>query len=138
MPNNNELSFVASAPIAPSTFVMMDPNNGYQVVQATGTTKPMIGVAQKGTNVAGGLATALGASETNYAAIANQQLEVFTSGDVCPLSIGAGGCVPGSLLTADSSGNGIVASSGNYYGAEALDFGNSGDLVNVLVIFGKI
>ncbi len=138
MPNTNELSFVASGPIAPSTIVCMDPYNDYQVVQATGTTRTFIGIAQKGTNVPGGLATATGGSETNYAAQANEELEVFTSGDVCPLTIGAGGCIPGSLLTSDSSGNGIIASSGNYYAAQAQGTGNVGDLVNVLVMFGKI
>ncbi len=138
MANTNELSFVASAPITPSTFVWMDQNNDYQVVQATATTRSFIGISQKGTDTPGGLQTALGGTETNYAAQANEELEVFTTGDVCPLTIGAGGCIPGSLLTADSSGNGIIASAGNYYGAQAQGTGNAGDLVNVLVMFGKI
>lgn len=138
MPNTNELSFIASAPIVPSTFVCMDPSNGYQVVQATGSSKIFIGIAQKGTYAPGGLATAIGGSEQNYAASAGQSLEVFQLGDVCPLTIGAGGCIPGSQLTSDSSGNGIVASAGAYIGAESQDFGNAGDLVNVVVFFGKI
>jgi len=38
----------------------------------------------------------------------------------------------------DVNGNGIVATSGNYVGAQAQSLGISGDLVDVVVVFGKI
>ncbi len=138
MPNLNELSLNASTNITPSTFVLMDVSNGYSVVQATGTANAFIGISQKGTNVAGGLLSSYGGTEVNYAATPGEGIEVFVVGDVCPLVIGSGGCTPRSLLTSDANGNGVVATSGQYVGAQALDFGNSGDLVNVLVQNFKI
>ncbi len=137
MPNFNELSLVANTNITPSTFVTMDPNNGYAVLQATGTSKVFIGISQKGTDIAGGLGTIFGSGENNYAAVPGEGLEIFVVGDVCPLSIGSGGCVPGQLLTSDGAGLGIVASGTQEAGAIALDFGNSGDLTNVLVVSRK-
>lgn len=135
---NPSISLIASANVTPSTFVVYDPSNSYQVLQATGTAFPFAGISQKGTDIQGGIATAIGATEPNLAAVSGEGLQVFIIGARCRVTIGSGGCVPGQLLTSDVNGNAIVASSGNYVGAQAQSLGISGDLVDVVVLFGKI
>lgn len=138
MEQNNTISLIASNNITPSTFVVYDPSNSYQALQATGASVPFAGIAQKFSDTQGGIATSIGAAEPNLASIPGEGLEVFILGGVCRITVGSGGCIPGQLLTSDANGNAIVATTGNYVGAQAQSLGIAGDLVDVVVVFGKI
>lgn len=60
---------------------------------------------------------------------------VRTSG-LSKLKLGVGGATAGAFLKADASGQGIVASTGDIYGAQALSAGVAGDLIAVRVVTG--
>lgn len=139
MPNYlSGLPLLATTNVLVSTFVNMDPGSAYSAIQATGTSTAILGIAQKGSDFPSGiLPDYAGISDTTFAAQPGESFMVYDIGDVCDLWIGAGGCVPGSLLTSDANGKGIIATTSQEVGAIALDFGNSGDLTAVLSICRK-
>jgi hypothetical protein len=132
------LPIIASTNITCSTFVSMDTTNGFAVIQATGATAMIAGIAQKGADIQSGFLPMAGVNDNNYAATPGQPVMVYGPAQTCKLLVGSGGCFPGSLLTTDGTGKGIIATSNQYYGAWSLDFGNSGDLVDVVTAFGKV
>ncbi len=88
------------------------------VTYGTGATKPILGILGNMPN-----ASALPAL-------------VFEEGEGC-LRLG-GTVYPGDLLTADSSGYGVKsAADADQYGAIALEYGVSGDHVNVKIVTGQ-
>lgn len=111
-------NFIANGNITPSTFVKIDTTQTCtSVIQAAAATDYPIGVSKESTDQPP-IPTLTG---TQYAAIAGENCKVYQVGDTCLLNIGSGGCTAGDKLTSDGSGNGITASSGNIYGAIALE-----------------
>ncbi len=125
-------SFVAGGTIAVSTFVKIDVTADNQVVAATGVTDKPIAVATE----ASALAPIPGAATS--AATVGVPVKVYGVGEICNLSIGAGGCTRGDFLASDATGNGVTAVAGNYYGAYALASATAGALTRVQVMFGKL
>jgi hypothetical protein len=128
---------MANGNISPSTFVAMDTSLDFSVLQATGVSAPIIGVSQPGTLQPPGLQVALfpGTTPTSqYAAVAGSQLEIFGMGDTCSLTIGAASVPTAQFLTADTNGNGVAATSGNYVGAMTFSSAVAGAVVKVLVL----
>jgi hypothetical protein len=94
---------VASGNIKPSRFVKIVSQTDGQVAQA-GAGNRTFGISQEGTRN-----TPLAGFDDGYAAIANENLHIYTPGDVdVLLMIGSGGCAPGDRLKAGSDGEGIV------------------------------
>ena len=115
---------MAAGNISPATFVILDNAAGLenQVLQATSaTSRPLYGVSMNGTHnvpiqFPGGTNP-----DDGYAAVANQDIGVFTEGDRCQITAGAA-FNAGDLLTADSSGRAIATTTdGNFVGAVALE-----------------
>lgn len=69
------------------------------------------------------------------AAVTGDPIKVFVAGAICSLDCAAA-WTAGDLLMPDGSGKGIVATTGNYYGARALTAGTVGSLCTVQVISG--
>ena len=135
---NKGLSFVVgSGSVNPSTFVKQGPS-AYQCQQASAGSVT-IGIAQEGSRYApiDGATTEAG-DYTGAAGYTGDQLHVYSLGDVCLLTLGSGGATVGALLASDASGCGVVATGTQNYGAQAIEAGNSGDLVRVQVIQGVL
>lgn len=133
------LTCSAAGPIPPSSFVCLDATQPdiFQARLATATTDVIIAISQVGTDVPPNLINALTSGTVNptqYAAVPGEPVTTFDMGDVAPLQLGASGCLPNALLTADPSGHGMVAGSGNFVGAIALQGGNAGDIIYVLSV----
>ena len=126
----------ANGNINVSTFVKFDPNNDNQILQSTATSDNMFGVSGSGPRV---FPLTLGSTTLydGFAAIAGEDCEVFGIGEVCLLRVG-GTVSPGNYLTADSSGRGIAASTGNHYGAQAEEAGTIDQLIRVRVLQGTL
>jgi hypothetical protein len=123
--------------VLPSSFVTVDANYDFQCRQATATTDKIVGVSQVGIDQPPNLGAIFGSTAAQVAGQPGEQISIHSVGDVAPITLGTGGCSPNDLLTADSSGNGVVASGGNYYGGLALQAGNAGEIISMLVLFGK-
>lgn len=110
------LSFRASGNISPSRFVTL---SGEQTVAQAGDNQEIIGVAQEGSNKA----PLQDYVSTVYAAETGQQLEVYSTGELCLVEAGAA-ITAGQLLKSDSQGRAVpVATTGTViqnYGAVAL------------------
>jgi len=106
------------------------------VNQSTAATDQIIGVAENGprTNPLTMGSTTL---YDGFAAISGEDVNIYGVGEVCMLRLGAT-VVPGALLTADSSGRGITATTGQHYGARAQMNGVIDQLIEVLVITGTL
>lgn len=118
----------ANGNIAPSRFVKVD-TSGDELVAQAGAGEDIFGISQAGTR-----RVPYGALDDGYAAIAGEDLEVFSIGEVCLLELG-GTVTAGARLKADSNGKGVTASSdADYYGAIAEVSGIAGDLIQVKVM----
>lgn len=110
------LSFKASGNISPSRFVTL---SGENTVAQAGDNSEIIGVAQEGSNKA----PLQDYVSTVYAAETGQQLEVYSTGELCLVEAGAA-ITAGQLLKSDSQGRAVpVATTGTViqnYGAVAL------------------
>jgi hypothetical protein len=135
----SNLPVQAAGSIQPSTFVSLLAGNDFGVVQCTASSIMPLGIAQVGFDRPPGLVQLLpGAAYTDVAAASGEEFQIFYDSDVSPLRLGAGGCANGQLLVADSSGNGIVGTVGQYYGAIALQAGSQGEIIQVLIRVGKV
>ncbi len=124
-------SKVASGNILPSTFVILTTSAPGKVTQAS-TGERIYGVSQIGTRSA-----PFEGLDSNYAAIAGDNVMIFGIGQKCLLRIG-GTVTHGDYLKSDSSGFGVTASTDqDDYGAIAQASGVSGDLIEVLVQVGE-
>lgn len=134
------LGVKANGTINPSSFVIIDSSvtTGYNVIQASAATIPIVGISQAGPKVAPNLLAALGstAPTTQPAAVAGDSLEIFNLGDVCDLVAGTAGWNAGDPLTADATGAGVKATAGQWFGAWAFSNAASGELGQVQVAFG--
>lgn len=66
-------------------------------------------------------------------AAANRAANVAGPGSVSKLKLGSGGCTFGQQLTSDASGQGVVASASQRVVAQALETGDEGDIISVLI-----
>lgn len=111
----SEANFVANGTINPSVFVVIDATQGQnRVIQASAATTPLAGISQEG----GTYAPIPG--QSNVAALAGDPVKVYQTDEVCFLQATSAGWTAGDLLTANSSGLGVTASSTNQVGAQAL------------------
>lgn len=135
---NSNIPLIANGTINPAVFVTIDPTRDFAVIQASGN-NPIVGVSQLGPKVAPNLLAALGstAPTTQPAAVQGDQIGVFTLGDVCWVTVGSAGVNPGDYLMNDGNGGALTATSGKYYGAQALQAGNAGELISCFVVIGK-
>jgi len=122
MPFNDAGVFRAGGTIAPSSFVKVSTAADNTALQCSAATDVVLGIAQVGMKRTPGLA----GSDTAIAAQAGDVISIFSLGDVAPIQLGTGGCTRGDLLTSDSSGFGVTASTGNEVGAQALQSGTVG------------
>ncbi len=126
---------VANGDIAPSRILILDTSAGAnKVIQASSATaSPLYGVAQAGTRN-----TPLTGLDTGFAASAGDNIAVFTAGDRVQVEIGAA-VSAGNLLTSDTNGRAIAATSTNYVIGEAIDSGTAlGQLIEMRVMPYKI
>ncbi len=127
---NNAPAFIASGTIQPSTFVTIDPNNDLSVLQC-GANGQVIGIAQVGDNFPPGVGTG-----NQQAAVAGEQIQIFSVGDVCLLQTGtASGLTRGAFVKSDFLGNGVAGTAdGSQVGAVALESCNAGEQCLVQVV----
>jgi hypothetical protein len=137
----------ANGNIYPSRFVSIDPAalgaGDFKVIEDIVVAQPVFGVSQPGTDyppLADSHVTVAG-----YAAIAGEQLLIYTDGDECTLEL-AGTVTAGDLLKANATTDGkaiaVVAvgsqTTPQYYGAQALQGGVSGEKIKCRVKTGVI
>lgn len=139
MPNfNTSPSIVATGTINPSVIIMPDPSRQFGVAQALGVSKLLLGISQPGTKAPPGLITALGgtAPTPEPACAAGDGVVMYTSGDVCGLTVGSAAVTQWDLLTNDGNGNGIpaAAGSGKYVCAIALQSGVNPEVIEVFCL----
>ncbi len=121
-------NLTAQGNITPSTFVQLDANNDFSVVQATAGGRTF-GISQPGTKYPPGTP-----GDSGLAFQAGDAATIYGPGAVCLLLIGSGGCTRGNFLKSDANGNGIVSSTtGDAVGAIALESGNYGEYRKVFV-----
>lgn len=129
---NNEISFLAAGTIAPCRFVTPATTDPQTVTQSGSGEKPC-GISQEGQKGAPGIT----GSDAAVAAASGDQLHVYGLGNDCLLEYG-GTVDEGDYLKPDASGKGVAASTGNFYGARAIQAGTSGTKGKVQVIFGTL
>ena len=118
----------ASGNIAPSRFVKLDTTGDNLVAQA-GSGEKCYGICQPDTR-----RTPYSTLDDGYAAIAGEDVKVFSVGEVCLLELVAT-VSPGDRLKSDTNGKGTpVGSNNDEYGAIALVAGVSGQLIMVQVV----
>jgi hypothetical protein len=119
----NNPAFRAGGKIYPSRFVTIDATTSYGtdfVVTQAGASAAPIGVSQDGSRLTPGV-QALTASDL-YAADGGQPIQIYGLSDVCLLEVGtAANITAGQLLAPDANGAGILAATGKYAGAIALE-----------------
>lgn len=129
-------SFTAGGDINPSRFVMHSAAADFTVLQATADSNP-VGISQEYAQDA----PIPGAS--TLAATAGRHVNVYSpmSGDdnASTVYLELGGTVTrGARLMPDSSGRGITATTGKYFGAVALESGVTGELIKVAPTSGLL
>ena len=124
-------NFVANGTVNPSTFVRIDATDNNKVIAASANSQFLIGVAQEWSK------NAPIPNATQEAADAGDPLKVYGVGDICLLQATTAGWTAGDRLTSDANGNGVTASSTNYYGAVALTTLSGAGLGRVQVVLGK-
>ena len=131
-------TFTANGNIKPSRIVKQDATADFKVLQATdgaGSAGDLgIGISQEGNR-----RLPLTGYDSDYAAIAGEEMQVYTEGDECFLVVGAA-VTNGDKLKADSDGRGITASvSGDQVVARALQTATTaGQLIKVLVTIDRL
>lgn len=130
------LSFVANGNIAPSRFVKMDATATGKVVAATSNTDFIFGISQQGTRN-----TPYSSLDDGYAAIAGENIRVYTDNEDCWVETGTvtTAITPGDHLTASTAGVAIrTVTDKDVYGAIALEPATaSGKLIKVRVVKGN-
>jgi hypothetical protein len=122
----------AAGTIGTSLFVIMSASVSKAVDQATGAGTVIAGISQEFSK----LAPIPGASLV-AASVQGDPIFVYQNNDVCLLSATTSGWTEGQLLTADSTGRGIAASSTDHYGAQALTTMTGVGLGQVKILIGK-
>jgi len=121
----------ANGTVYPSRFVAIDASDNNSVLQANA------GQRTFGVSSEGGREAPVPSLSTVYAAIAGDDLQVYSMGQTCLLELGAA-CLAGYRLKPDSNGKGVPIAGTpaiiEFFGAEALEAGSAGDFVKVLVL----
>lgn len=126
--------FFANGNVRVSRFVKIDSTAGkvFNVIESAAATDKSIGISYEGAHDAPGVTGSDG-----YAAVAGENIRVYTVGDICNLTLG-GTVTQGDWLVSDSAGRGVTQTSGaniaDVIGAIALDAGAVNELRRVLVI----
>lgn len=122
----------AGGSITPSSFVVRSTTADAQFLLASGTSTPIAGISGIGTRY-----PPYSSLNDGNIAIAGENFKVFAPPEKeAALQLG-GTVTAGDLLTSDSSGHGITASTGNQVGARALESGVSGQIISVQPLWGK-
>ena len=125
-------NLISNGAIGTSVFVTVDATSNNACIQSASGAFP-IGVSQEGSY----LAPTPGASGLATTA-SGQLIQIYGLGDVCLLNATSAGWTAGDHLkpAADGSGFGITASTGNYFGAIALETLSGTGLGRVQVVLG--
>lgn len=99
--------------------IMQGTSNAFQVIQATGTSTQMFGVADEATYLPPNI---LG--DAGKAAVNGFSFRVFQDGEEANVEIGSP-VNAGDLVTSDANGRGVTASAGNYTVGQALEQGTA-------------
>ena len=120
-------NFVASGNIGTARFVTISGQN--QVAQSVAGDMP-IGISTDAQKY-----PPIPQNTNTYAAEAGDGVRVFTNGEYCLLTAGAGGWSAGDVLKPDANGEGVVAAetSPQPIGARALEDAAAGELSRVVV-----
>ena len=129
--NTPLLSLVATGDIRPSRFVSMSTAADFTVAESNAGDW-VLGVSQMGTRDAPGLSGA-----GTDAAQPGENLHIFTNGQTACLECGTT-ITRADILKPDGDGKAIIGTTGVYYGAQALESGVSGDLIQVIVTIGEL
>lgn len=135
-------NFTAAGNIRPNRFLVgagSGNGNFRKVIEATGSTLPLVGISQNGVRGPQPAGDVTGSTNsTTYLAVSGDPCPAFTAGMEGDLLLGGtvnDWRVP---LTSDGSGQGVAQTptSGTltYYGAIALEPGVSGDVIKVWVL----
>jgi hypothetical protein len=128
--------YVATGNILPYSFIKGDGSVSNGCAQATDSTAPLLGITAGGTKY-----PPQPEISNVYGAEAGDGVRASGQTDVCRLTLG-GNVTAMQLLTATAGGAGVAVSapgaSNQYYGARALQSGNSGDVIEVEVLLGVI
>ncbi len=125
-----EPSWTAGGTIAPCRFVVPDPTADEQIIQCSVGGQPTIGVMQEGQKGTPGLT---GSDAAVAAESTDRGFKVHAPGDLCLIE-GGGNFNPGAELMTDTSGKAVVATTGYYVGAIALQAGQSGKKIKCMVV----
>lgn len=124
----------ANGTVYPSRFVSIDASDNNSVLQSASGQRPFAISSE------GGREAPIPSLTAVYAAIEGDNLQVYGLGQTCLLELGAA-CLAGHRLKPDSNGKGIpllgTPAAIENYGAEAMEAGNAGDFVKVLVLLGS-
>lgn len=131
MPAATGFGFKAGGNVNPARFCKLDTTADHTVIEATAGSQ-IIGVSQKGTRNA-----PYSSLDDGYCAIAGETFRLFTTTEVCPIELG-GTVTAGDRLKATTGGKAITASTGDYFGAIALESGVSGEFIQVEVLQGTL
>lgn len=128
------LTLKATGNVPVSVFVALDASAPRGVAVA-GANVRTIGISEVGQRSAPNLIEALGGTATAYAAIANDELGVYTQGHVALVTAGTGGFTNGDLLESAAGGLAVTSTvTGHFVGAVALDTVPAGAQGLVLII----
>lgn len=122
----------AAGTINPSTFLVQDTTNPKAVNQASGTSSFIIGVAQEWVKYA-----PIPNATTIAADTLGDPIKVYQIGDICLLQATSAGWTAGDRLTSNASGQGVTATTSNFYGALALTTMTTAGLGQVQIVLGK-
>lgn len=124
---------VAAGNIKPSRFLIQATSADNKYSQASSATAaPLVGISQPGTRN-----TPYSSLDDGYAAIAGENLHVYKSPDNAEAPLQLGGTVAaGDLLTTDSDGRGVTATTGDFVGARAQQAGVADQIVTVVPVYG--
>lgn len=128
-------SYTANGNVPMSSIVKPDSSAPFRVIVAAAATDPLIGVASE----AADRTPIPQDTGTQYAAIAGEDLKVYTVGDECSVQTASTGLATGDAVTSDGSGNGVTTTTThNVYVGRALDTLATTGLVRILVEPGYI
>lgn len=122
-------NLIAGADIYPRRFLMIDPANAYNAIQATASA-PIIGVSAESTRIP----QTPDHTESIVHASAGENVSLYGAQETCLVELGANISSPGTQLTATSAGLAIGASTAApFVGGYALQGGVTGDYIKIVV-----
>ena len=111
-------SYTSNGNIPVSAIVKFDATSPFRVIVAAAATDALIGVSSEAVDKA----PIPQDTSAQYAAVAGEDLKVYTTGDSCSVTTGTGGFTAGDAVTSDGSGNGITTTTDkNIYVGRAVD-----------------